>query len=446
MSVLSAAMASPWLASTLPTTTLIRSINTAHLSSLQNVIMLVTSVAPTVTNEATLHYLSKSFRGAQASMTIILGEQYLATATATQDFPQVTEAIFNATLNLIALKEEGNLYSMKPNLAANLIFTILFGLALVLHIIIAIYGKTIYFGICFFAGTGLEFAGYLARTMAVNDRDNLNYFLCQIICLTIAPAFLMAGIYYLLALLIVLNGRLFSILRPLWFSYIFVCCDVLSLVIQAVGGAITATSLLNYESTTGGTNIMVAGIAFQVASMSLFLGFYCDFVHRTFFKASSEVQFTVKNFLKMLFNTAEGKQMKEKCELAYDVTYKEVRQRRLFNWAPLIILISVMFIYVRCIYRVIELAEGWSGNLIVHEAYIMILDALMCFLTSAMYVFFHPAFIFGRGLKFSWRADNKKQNGTEKIGDRESEEGDVSKERRDEGDDGVSIPFESSKC
>lgn len=75
----------------------------------------------------------------------------------------------------------------------------------------------------------------------------------------------MAGVYYLLTQLIIIHGGAeFTFLRPSYISWIFVCCDVASLFIQAAGGITAAVKLRLFENTKSGTYIMVGGIAFQV--------------------------------------------------------------------------------------------------------------------------------------------------------------------------------------
>lgn len=121
------------------------------------------------------------------------------------------------------------------------------------------------FATCLLCGCGLEIAGYVARTIGHYHWSNTNIFLCQIISLTIAPAFVMAGVYYLLTQLIIIHGGAeFTFLRPSYISWIFVCCDVASLFIQAAGGITAAVKLRLFENTKSGTYIMVGGIAFQV--------------------------------------------------------------------------------------------------------------------------------------------------------------------------------------
>ena len=47
-------------------------------------------------------------------------------------------------------------------------------------------------------------------------------------------------------------------------------CDFASLVLQSIGGGITATAIDNNTSNTG-VHIMIAGLAFQVFSLVLFM-------------------------------------------------------------------------------------------------------------------------------------------------------------------------------
>ncbi|KAF6057490.1 RTA1 like family protein [Candida parapsilosis] len=62
---------------------------------------------------------------------------------------------------------------------------------------------------------------------------------------------------------------------------------------------------------------------------------------------------------------------------------------------PWQISLAIIAVFVRCIYRVVELAQGFSGYLITHEVYIMCLDALMLFIALYMFIPFHPHIVFG---------------------------------------------------
>ena len=100
-----------------------------------------------------------------------------------------------------------------------------------------------------------------------------------LICLTIGPAFLSASIYVCLSRLVVIHGAHLAPLKPRTYTLSFICCDIISLVLQAAGGAIAATANLETDKQTG-VNVMIAGLAFQVFSLALFMVLSLDFVRR----------------------------------------------------------------------------------------------------------------------------------------------------------------------
>lgn len=376
---------------------LLTTINPTHVSALLASLVEASVSLATATARSDLVGLSRVIRGATDSLKIISAQQMASTATGAQ-YASATSVIYAAVTDLTDLRMDENNYSMNLNLAANTIYTVLFAILLLAHTAIALRYAFWYFGGSFFCGCGLAFAGYLARTCSVNHEDLVNPFLVQIICLTIAPAFLMAGVYYVLGRVLIVHGTHFSMLQPRWFSYIFVSCDVLSLVIQAAGGGMAAEAVLDYQDTASGTHVMVAGIAFQVVSMTLFYGVLADFVYRIYFKAASEVKCSFHNFTALLFNTRDGRLLREQLEPHYDEAYAEARQHKLMPYMPLAFIVSVFFIYVRCVYRVVELSQGWSGYTITHEVFLMTLDALMVFFAVVCWLVFHPAFIWGGSL------------------------------------------------
>ena len=61
-----------------------------------------------------------------------------------------------------------------------------------------------------------------------------------LICLTIGPAFLAAAIYLCLARIVKVYGTHFSRIQPRTYTITFVSCDLVSLILQAAGGAIAS--------------------------------------------------------------------------------------------------------------------------------------------------------------------------------------------------------------
>ena len=105
-----------------------------------------------------------------------------------------------------------------------------------------------------------------------------------LVCLTIGPAFLSASIYLCLARIVVIYGEGISRFRPAFYTVTFICCDLLSLLLQAAGGAIASGANTPSQNQTG-INIMIAGLATQVASLTLFLALCAEFAFRCYQRA-----------------------------------------------------------------------------------------------------------------------------------------------------------------
>lgn len=179
--------------------------------------------------------------------------------------------------------------------------------------------------------------------------------------LIIAPVFFSAALYVILGKLIIDLGPTSSILSAKLYTIIFCTCDLISLVVQAVGGAKASTADDESEQDQG-THIMVAGIAFQLFTMTLFGLLLLDFVRRVLGSNDAFRSSTTRG-MKLVFG-AVG--------------------------------ISFVMIYTRSVYRTVELAQGWNGYLISHEAYFIGLDAAIMVVAVGVFVGFDPAVIFRR--------------------------------------------------
>jgi hypothetical protein len=62
--------------------------------------------------------------------------------------------------------------------------------------------------------------------------------------------------------------------KPGYASYIFITCDFISLILQAVGGAMSSTS---NGSSTAGVDIALAGLGFQVVTLVVFSALVIDY-------------------------------------------------------------------------------------------------------------------------------------------------------------------------
>lgn len=113
-------------------------------------------------------------------------------------------------------------------------------------------------------------------------------------------------------------------------------------------------------NTKPGTDIMVAGIIFQMASITVFVVCAVDFLWRTM----------RLNMLHKLKGTA----------------------------VPLLyaMLFSIVCIYMRSIYRTIELLQGWTGYLITTQRFFIVLDGTAMVLAVSIFNLIHPGWFMPR--------------------------------------------------
>lgn len=111
------------------------------------------------------------------------------------------------------------------------------------------------------------------------------------------------------------------------------------------------------KDTQPGTNVMMAGVVFQLMSMTIFAGLAIDFARRS-----------------TRLCTPPG-----------------------FTTVMAAMFVSLFAIFVRCIFRAVELAEGWTGFLMLHEGYFIALDASLMALAVGIFLLFDPARIIPKG-------------------------------------------------
>lgn len=100
----------------------------------------------------------------------------------------------------------------------------------------------------------------------------------QITCLIVGPVFWSATLYIILGILIT-HAPHKSLLPAKLYLIIFCLIDLLSLILQAIGGGIAAGAT-KVDIQNRGTNIMVAGILVQIAGMSAFVTLATIFIAR----------------------------------------------------------------------------------------------------------------------------------------------------------------------
>lgn len=148
--------------------------------------------------------------------------------------------------------------------------------------------------------------------------------------------------------------------------------DFLSLLLQAIGGAIADTSDTNADGQIG-IDIMIAGLMLQSISLAVFLIVIADFAWRC-----------------------------SKGVLNMDSDKQRIRHRSVFKAFTASILLATVAVLIRSIFRVAELWEGFNGALWNNETDFLVLDGVMITLACICLTALHP----GVALGGHWSAAN----------------------------------------
>ncbi|TPX23572.1 hypothetical protein DIZ76_012906 [Coccidioides immitis] len=198
-------------------------------------------------------------------------------------------------------------------------------------------------------------------------------FMIQICCLTIAPAFLAAGIYFTLSRIVTTFGADNSRIRPLWYPRIFIPCDIIALSLQGAGGGI-ASSSEDPDGADLGKNIMIAGLVAQVVTLSAFILLAVDF--------------SIGAYRRMRSMGGDA---------ALDPRHARLRASFGFRAFLVALAVSTLTIFTRCVYRVAELSEGWDGPLMRDEPLFIVLEGVMIVIAVVVLNAFNPAICFKDG-------------------------------------------------
>lgn len=260
---------------------------------------------------------------------------------------------------------EGTLYGYYPSLGANAFFAAFFGLCCIANLVFGIRYKTWTFMIALCLGCLGEVVGYIGRILMNDNPYHGSAFEIQITCLIISPAFIAAGIYLTLKHIVLTFGTEWSRLRPSMYTWIFISCDILSLVLQGAGGGLAAAADPGSSLQDVGTDMMIAGVIFQVVVLVIFGAAVVDYFIRT--------------------NRRRGQLSSDALSLAASTRF------RLFIGA---IVVAYLGILIRCAYRIPELTGGWRSELMRNETDFIVLEGVMIVISVAALTIFHPGFCF----------------------------------------------------
>ncbi|KAJ7108976.1 RTA1 like protein-domain-containing protein [Mycena crocata] len=251
-------------------------------------------------------------------------------------------------------------YGYTPQEYVAIIFLALFGFSTMIHI-----GQAMHYRMWWLFPTAVlcgvtEVVGWGGRMWSSLAPENSTPFTIQISTTIMAPTPLLAASFMILSRIIHQLGTSYSRIPPKWYTIVFLPCDIIALTVQGVGGGM-ASSADDLAGANVGANVMLGGIAFQFAVIIGFSLLSIDF------------------FIRYLRDRPVRSDSIERGEL---------------TWRLKIMLGALAFstttLFIRSIYRIVELIGGWRGHIIRTEKYFDILDGAMVVLAIYTLNFAHP--------------------------------------------------------
>jgi hypothetical protein len=261
-------------------------------------------------------------------------------------------------------------YGYVPTLIPTAIVTALFFITTVIHL-----GQAIRYKMWFLLYTAVwagvfEITGWSARTYSHFEPGKLIPYLIQNITTINGPTPLIAAYFIILAEIIRRLGPCYSRLRPKMYTTVFFTADIISLAVQGVGGSMAAIAAGNDKDPEKGGRIMLGGIIFQMIAITVFMGLASEFIYR---------YLTDKPFQREDNEPPSGN---------YFLDGK--MKGAIFGTA-----FACIALYVRSIYRTIELIDGWEGRIITTELYFFAMDGAMIALMMYSLNILHPGRLLG---------------------------------------------------
>ncbi|KAK5056764.1 hypothetical protein LTR84_012296 [Exophiala bonariae] len=260
---------------------------------------------------------------------------------------------------------QASIYGYYPSIGWNAFFAAVFGICFFVNFWLGLRFRTWTYMAAMCCACIASTIGYAGRvTMHDNPFAKLG-FQMQICALTMSPAWNAAALYLILKHLVLLFGRECSRIRPKYYTWGFIFVDFLALSLQAAGGGIAGSAGDNASFRDVGDRLMITGISWQVLTLLMFAGVAADY----FLRLSKSSQPLPKEAQACL----------------------QDRRFRIF-------VVSLAFIYItifiRCVYRIAEMAGGWRNPIMQDQALFIGVDSWMIGIATVLQTVVHPGIFF----------------------------------------------------
>jgi hypothetical protein len=191
-----------------------------------------------------------------------------------------------------------------------------------------------------------------------------------------------------------------------------VSCDLLSLILQAAGGAITSIADADQQSLAQtGVNIMIAGLASQVASLVLFMVLCLDFAWRVK-KSPMNLNDGTRDLRSQLRWKLFLGGKSPRILICDFCSFRSLFTNMIYYVLPGLALATIT-IFARSVFRMIELNGGFHSALANNEVDFMVLEGAMIVIAILCLTALHPGVCFdGMWDQTKWSFKGTKNNNT----------------------------------
>ena len=248
-----------------------------------------------------------------------------------------------------------DIYNYVPSLPPAALFAALFGIVFVIHLY-QLFSHRVWFFVTFNVGIGFEVFGYIFRVLSVKHSTNVPFYAIDTVLILVAPALFAASIYMVYGRLVTrANAEHLSLISAKRTTRLFVIGDVCAFLAQTAGAGLQASK--TSHTVDIGIDLLIAGLSFQAVWFAFFIVVAVCF-HVRLKRAGSLPPFAgPRSWLGLLYGLYAGS----------------------------------ILIMGRCIFRIVEYAQGYDGFLLSHELYDYIFDSAFMFVVTVLFIFCYPA-------------------------------------------------------
>ncbi|CAO1613720.1 unnamed protein product [Jaminaea pallidilutea] len=280
-------------------------------------------------------------------------------------------ALFASPAAAVQLQPD-SIFAFVPSLPGNAIVTAFYGLFSAM-IFFHIFRHRHWWGLCEAIGAFFSFLGYLLRILLRTNQSSSALYIPMYLFVVLSPACYLAMNYIVYGRLLAAMTGLdrndkaskkarspYSPLPPRLYTAVFVISDVVTFLIQAAGGGMQTSRV--YATIQTGNKVFLAGVILQMISY-IFFTILMAFAHMRLIRDDPST---------------------------YGFTLRGLGRRRPALLMLYCLYVSSVCIIIRCIYRVIEMAQGYGGQLYSNELYTFFLDALPLLIAIGIWAFIWP--------------------------------------------------------